>query len=244
VLFPKKMEQIQGKRILVVGATGGIGIHLIPLLRQSGARLFVAAKHADKLEGRLKLWGMDRHDGYACDVADPSSVRQLFEEVGKRWGGLDMLINLSGIGLIKPVDQLTEEAFEQVMRVNTFGAFYLTKWALEWMREQKQGLLLHVPGILGKAPMAGAAAYCASKYALVGMMQSIREELKRTSIRITLLYFGGVNTPFWDQLDLRVQRDKMIAPEEAARAIWFVCQQPHSGVVNEMVIQPFSHQVL
>lgn len=244
MLFRKKMENLQNKRVLVTGATGGIGMHLIPLLKQSGARLFVSAKHEDKLEASMKRWGMEQQDGYACDVADAHSVKQLFVQVKQKWNALDMLINLSGMGLIKPVEQLTEAAFEEVMRVNAFGAFYLTKSALELMREHKQGLLLHVPGILGKTPMAGATAYCASKYALVGMMQSIREELKRTAIRISLLYFGGVDTPFWDGLDLRVQREKLIRPEEAARAIWFACQQPHSGVVNEMVIQPFSHQVL
>jgi len=93
-------------------------------------------------------------------------------------------------------------------------------------------------------PMAGAAAYCAAKYGLVGMMQSIREEVKRTEIRFTNIYLGGVDSAFWDTIDLRVQRDKMIQSEEAARAIWFLCQQPASGVVSEMVLQPFNHQAI
>lgn len=74
--------------------------------------------------------------------------------------------------------------------------------------------------------MAGAAVYSASKYALVGMMQSIREELKRTEIRITNIYMGGVDTPFWDTIDLRVQREKIVRADEAAKAIWFLAQQP------------------
>ena len=93
-------------------------------------------------------------------------------------------------------------------------------------------------------PMAGAAAYSASKYGLVGMMQSIREEIKRTEIRITNLFLGGVDSPFWDTIDLRVQRDKMVMTDEAAKAIWFLCQQPVSGVVSEMVLQPFNHQAI
>ena len=92
--------------------------------------------------------------------------------------------------------------------------------------------------------MAGAAAYSASKYGLVGMMQSIREELKRTDIRITNLFMGGVDSPFWDTIDLRVQKDKMIRTQEAAKAIWFLCQQPASGVVSEMVLQPFNHKAI
>ena len=92
--------------------------------------------------------------------------------------------------------------------------------------------------------MSGAAAYAASKYGLNGMLKSLREELKRTQVRITNLYLGGVDTPFWDTIDLRVQREKFIVAKEAARSIWFLCQQPSSGVVSEMVIQPFNHQAI
>ena len=112
------------------------------------------------------------------------------------------------------------------------------------MKKTGKGLIINIPGVLGKQPMAGAAAYSASKYGLVGMMQSIREEIKRTEIRITNIYLGGVDSPFWDSIELRVQKEKMIRTEEAARAIWFLCQQPVSGVVSEMVLQPFNHQVI
>jgi short-subunit dehydrogenase len=112
------------------------------------------------------------------------------------------------------------------------------------MKASGKGLIINMPGVLGKVPMAGAAAYSASKYGLVGMMQSIREELKRTEIRITNIFLGGVDSPFWDTIDMRVQREKMIQAEEAARAIWFLCQQPRSGVVSEMVLQPFNHQAI
>ena len=108
----------------------------------------------------------------------------------------------------------------------------------------KTGIIINIPGVLGKVPMAGAAAYCASKYGLVGMMQSIREEVKRTEIRITNLYLGGVDSPFWDTIDIKVQREKLIQAEDAAKAIWFLCQQPDSGVLSEMVLQPFNHQAI
>ncbi len=105
-------------------------------------------------------------------------------------------------------------------------------------------MVINIPGVLGKTPMSGATAYAASKYGLNGMLKSVREELKRTDIRITNLYLGGVDSPFWDDIDLRVQRNKFITAKEAARAIWFLCQQPSSGVVSEMVIQPFNHQAI
>ena len=75
-------------------------------------------------------------------------------------------------------------------------------------------------------------------------MKSLREELKRTEIRITQLFLGGVDSPFWDTIDLKVQRDKMIIAEEAGKTIWYLCQQPANAVVSEMVIQPFNHQAI
>ena len=157
---------------------------------------------------------------------------------------LDILINAAGIGIIKPLENLTTDDFLKTMNSNLVGTFLLVKAFLPKMKEAKKGLIINIPGVLGKIPMAGAAAYCASKYGLLGMMQSIREEIKRTDIRITNIFMGGVDSSFWDTIDLRVQREKMIQAEEAAKAIWFLCQQPASGVISEMVLQPFNHQAI
>ena len=142
------------------------------------------------------------------------------------------------------MDTLTHEEFLTTLQANLVTPFLLMKAFLPAMKEVKKGLIINIPGVLGKVPMAGAAAYSASKYGLTGMMQSIREELKRTDIRITNLFLGGVDSAFWDNIDLRVQREKMIRAEEAAKSVWFLCQQPLSGVVSEMVLQPFNHQAI
>jgi NADP-dependent 3-hydroxy acid dehydrogenase YdfG len=148
------------------------------------------------------------------------------------------------VGIIKSIENLTLEDFNKSLQTNLVGTFLLVKTFLPGMKEVKKGLIINIPGVLGKVPMAGAAAYSASKYGIVGMMQSIREELKRTEIRITNIFMGGVDSPFWDTIDLKVQKEKMIREEEAARSIWFLCQQPASGVVSEMVLQPFNHQAI
>ena len=176
------------------------------------------------------------------DLADAHSVQLFIEKLPSI--SFDIFINAAGIGIIKPLDQLQSEEMQLSFQVNVLSIFGIVKSILPKMIEVKKGLIINIPGILGKTPMSGAAAYCASKYALVGMMQSIREELKRTEIRITQVYLGGVDSPFWDTINLRVQREKMIQAEEAAKSIWFLCQQPTSGVVSEMVLQPFNHQVI
>ena len=238
------MEIIKDKNILIVGATGGIGKATALLLKQSGANLFITSRNESKLAELSAELDLPRNQTFLLDITDANAVKNVAENIHQQIPAIDILINAAGIGIIKPIENLTEQDFMQTVQVNLAGAFYVVKNFIEPMKIAKKGLIINIPGILGKVPMAGAAAYCASKYALVGMMHSLREELKRTEIRITQLYLGGVDSPFWDTIDLRVQRDKMVVAEEAARAIWFLCQQPSSGVVSEMVLQPFNHQAI
>ena len=238
------MEKLNGKKVLVAGATGGIGQALVKLLKQSGAEVFVTGRNQEKLMALGEQTGIPQSHQSAADISHSTDVAALMEAVLHNMGAPDILVNAAGIGIIKPIEQLSEEDFMNSVQTNLLGTFLLVKSVLPSMKEAKKGLIINIPGVLGKVPMSGAAAYSASKYGIVGMMQSIREELKRTEIRITNLFLGGVDSPFWDTIDLKVQKEKMIREEEAARSIWFLCQQPASGVVSEMVLQPFNHQAI
>jgi short-subunit dehydrogenase len=238
------MEGIKGKNVLLIGATGGIGSKTAKLLASSGANLFLAGRNAEKLAEVADSINVPNTQYFALDIADAAQVQQLKEKFFTAFSSIDILVNAAGIGIIKSMDTLSEEEFMKTIHANLYAPFLLVKAFLPAMKELKKGLIINIPGVLGKVPMAGAAAYSASKYGLVGMMQSVREELKRTDIRITNLFLGGVDSAFWDMIDLRVQRDKMIQAEEAAKAIWFLCQQPLSAVVSEMVLQPFNHQAI
>lgn len=238
------MEKLNGKKIVVAGATGGIGEELVKLLVQSGADVFITGRKEEKLLVLAERFSIPSTHHQAADLSNAQEMEALSAAVLLHLGTPDILINAAGIGIIKPLEQLTIEDFNQSIQTNLVGTFLFVKSFLPAMKELKKGLIINIPGVLGKVPMAGAAAYSASKYGIVGMMQSIREELKRTEIRITNLFLGGVDSPFWDSIDLKVQKEKMIREEEAARSIWFLCQQPASGVVSEMVLQPFNHQAI
>lgn len=236
------MEQLKNKNVLLLGATGGIGSNLLKLLTNSGANVWMAGRQLDKLQALSQENQIPSDRILQVDLADAQAVQLFIDKIASI--SFDTFINAAGIGIIKPLDQLQVSEMQSSLQVNVLSIFEIVKAILPKMIEVKKGLIINIPGILGKTPMSGAAAYCASKYALVGMMQSIREELKRTEIRITQVYLGGVDSPFWDTINLRVQREKMIQAEEAAKSIWFLCQQPTSGVVSEMVLQPFNHQVI
>jgi NADP-dependent 3-hydroxy acid dehydrogenase YdfG len=239
------METLLNKIVLVVGGTGGIGAETCKLLHQSGAKVYVTGRNAESLDTICNSIGIPSENRFVVDLKDTDSIHQMVADIHSMTGAaIDILINAAGIGIIKSFESLTIQEFKDSLDVNLIGAFSLIQAVLPKMKEQKKGLIINIPGVLGKTPMAGAAAYAASKYGLNGMLKSLREELKRTEIRITNVYMGGVDSPFWDNIDLKVQRDKMIAVKEAAKTIWFLCQQPSSAVVSEMVIQPFNHQAI
>lgn len=238
------MESLKGKTVLITGATGGIGSKATHLLHAAGAVVYIAGRNSEKLHKLAAASSIPPERALIMDITNEQEVNRSVEFLLSRTPVIDIVINAAGIGILKNMELLSASDFTKTLQTNLFGAFYLMKAILPGMKTQKKGLIIHIPGVLGKVPMAGAAAYSASKYGLTGMMQSIREELKRTDIRITNLFLGGVDTGFWDNIDLRVQRDKMIVAEEAAKAIWFLCQQPLSAVVSEMVLQPFNHQAI
>jgi short-subunit dehydrogenase len=238
------METIKGKNVLLIGATGGIGSKTAKLLAQSGANLFLTGRNQEKLQALGSELKLNENQLFIGDLTKSDEVNRLKTRFFHCYTSIDVFINASGIGIIKSSDQLTEEEFLKTLTINLYAPFLLLKAFLPAMKEVKKGLIIHIPGVLGKVPMLGAAAYSASKYGLVGMTQSIREEVKRTDIRFTNIFMGGVDSEFWDNIDLRVQRDKMITTEEAAKAIWFLCQQPEHGVISEMVLQPFNHQAI
>jgi short-subunit dehydrogenase len=237
------MEKLKDKRVFIAGASGTIGMQVAKLLVGGGAKVYISGRNSDKLHTAIEFCGIPANQAYVMDISKEEEIKETTNKVLES-GPIDILINATGIGIIKPFENLTVNELQQSLQVNLVGPFSLIQAFLPGMKELKKGLIINLPGILGKTPMAGAVAYSASKYGLNGMMKSLREELKRTEIRITQLFIGGVDSAFWDTIDLRVQRDKMIVAEEAAKAIWFLCQQPSSGVVSEMVIQPFNHQVI
>jgi len=239
------MQKIQGKNILLVGATGGIGSETAKLLKNSGANLFLTStRYKTYLIDLGQSLGIPQNQLFQMDVRNFSEVQEVARQIHSQIPHLDILINASGIGIIKPIESLSSEEFQQSIEINLIGSFNVIKSFIEPMKLNRKGLIIHLPGVLGKTPMAGATAYAASKYGLNGMLKSLREELKRTDIRITNLYLGGTNTPFWDTIDLKVQKDKFVSSADAAMSLWFLCQQVDSGVVSEMVLQPFNHQAI
>ncbi len=226
-------------RVLITGAGSGIGKALALRLAERGNPLALSSRSAEKLESLEGLGSL-----FPADLTQPGAAEKLLADTVEALGGIDVVVHCAGVGLIKAAADTTDAEFTHVMNVNTRGTFLLAREACRVMALQKKGLFITIPGILGKAPMKNASAYVASKYAVTGMIKCFAQEYQRSGIRFSLLHFGGVDTPFWDQISLAVQREKMIPVETAVDHILHVLDTPSHLVLGEMVLQPESHQLV
>ena len=231
---------------MIVGAGRGIGRCCAELFSEAGASLVLASRdEAELLELEYKLSAKNNSKvlALASDACKAEDMQYLADEAVARFGRIDTLVYSAGMGILKPFGELRAGDLDALFDVNTRGAFHAFKAVLPVMERQKSGRVIAIPGILGRAPMANGAAYCAAKYALTGMVKCLALEYKRAGVKFSLMHFGGVDSSFWDNISMRVQRDKMLTIDAAASAVFFAATQPDEGVLGELILQPESHQL-
>ncbi len=237
---------LEGKTALIVGASRGIGRASAELFAKAGANVVVSARSETELmeaEYQLNAVGAEVL-ALAADASIEGDVKSLVDESIKRFGAIDYLVHAAGAGVLKPFGELSTVDLDVLFTANVKTAFNVLQAVLPTMAEKKFGRVVAIPGILGKAPMMQASAYCAAKYALTGMVKCLAQEYKRFGIRFSLMHFGGVDSNFWDDITMKVQRDKMLSIEAAANAVFFAATQSGEGVMAEVVLMPENHQLI
>lgn len=238
---------LEGKTVLIVGAGRGIGRCSAELFSQAGANVVIASRNeAELLELEYKLNSKGNTNVLAIetDASKEADVKNLVGKALAKFGSIDYLVHAAGLGILKPFGELTLQDFDRLINANVRTAFNVLQAVLPVMAEKKFGRVVAIPGILGKAPMMQASAYCAAKYALTGMIKCLKDEYKRFGIRFSLMHFGGVDSNFWDNITMKVQREKMLSLDAAARAVFFAATQEGEGVMSEIVLMPENHQLV
>ena len=244
-------ERIQARnpftmdKFLITGASSGIGRELALRLAARGAKLVLSGRSESKLaEVAAACTGTTAVETVASDITSPGAAEALVAKAGESMGGIDCVIHCAGIGLIKPAGETTDAEFSKVVNTNLRGTFLVAREACKVMAAQKRGLFITLPGILGKAVMKNAAAYIASKFGVTGLIKTFAQEYARSGVRFCLFFLGGVDSPFWDGINMAVQRDKMIPLPTAADLIMQAIDAPPHLVLAEVVLQPESHQLV
>jgi short-subunit dehydrogenase len=240
----KKYKVMHGKVVAIVGASGGIGSALAYKLAAQNTRLVLVGRNSERLHtlaSNISLQSDTQCITVSTDITNPEQVNDLMQRTISQFGQLDVLVNAAGAGILKQWNKLEPLDLDAMVAVNLKGSFYTMQAAGNVMKDQKHGHICNVVGILGKHTMPMAAAYCASKFGVVGFSKCMAEELRRYGIKVTLFYFGGVDTPFWDPVSLKVDRAKMLRPETAADAIVHALSVEPQAVPLEVNLQPDSH---
>ncbi|WP_312565524.1 SDR family oxidoreductase [Diaphorobacter sp.] len=188
--------RLDGRVVLVTGASSGLGQHFARLLASVGARIAVAARRADKLQGvvdDIAAAGGEAR-AFTLDVTDAASVRACLDAVGA-WGVPDVVINNAGITVTRPLLEQTEEDFDQVLDTNLKGCWLVaTEAARRMVAAGKGGAIVNVASILGERVAGGVAPYAISKAGVVQATKAMALELARHRIRVNALLPGYVVT--------------------------------------------------
>lgn len=238
---------LTGKVAVVTGGGSGIGRESARLLAAAGAEVVVAGRRAELLDTLVQEIIEAGGDALAVptDVTRAAAVEALYGRATETFGRVDIAVLAAGVGVLKPVLDLTEDEFDVMLLTNLKGTFLTAQAAARAMTAPSGGggTILTFPGVLGRAPMAMGAGYCAAKYGITGLTKAMALDLRRQNIRCTALHFGGVDSPFWDTITMRVQREKMLTVADAARAVLYAASQPPGAVLTDLVLQPESHQL-
>ncbi|WP_062469529.1 SDR family NAD(P)-dependent oxidoreductase [Variovorax boronicumulans] len=203
--------RLDGRLVLVTGASSGLGMHFAQLLANAGARVAVAARRADKLQTVVD--GITRSGGearaFSLDVGKSCSVRDCFDAVAA-WGVPDVVVNNAGITVTRALLDQTEEDFDSVMNTNLKGNWLVaTEGARRMVAAGKCGSIVNVASILGERVSGGVAPYAISKAGVIQATKVMALELARYGIRVNALMPGYVVTDFNREFLLSEAGDKL-----------------------------------
>jgi 3-oxoacyl-[acyl-carrier protein] reductase len=190
------MKVIRGKKALVTGAASGIGRSIALALAREGADLFLLDNNAEKLSSvvnEARAHGTEII-GRECDVSRPNEIGESVEALKKTWGRLDILINNAGVIYHGDTGKMTDTQWERLLGINLHAPLLFIRRLLPLLLEQSEAHILNVCSIYGLVPKRKIAAYQMSKYALVGLSQSLRCEYSPAGLGVTALCPGFVDT--------------------------------------------------
>ncbi len=193
--------QLDGARVLLTGASAGIGAALAPILVERGAVLAVTGRDETKLDavvGRCRDLG-GRVYAHLVDLADPDVTEPLAARVVEELGGVDVLVNNAAAPMRRRAQQLTVAELRTTMAVNFESPARLTMALLPGMLERDRGVIVNVSSFGGRAAIPAESAYCASKSALCGWSESLAMDLWHTGVDVRLIIPGAIATDIWDR---------------------------------------------
>jgi len=240
---------LDGKRALVTGGNSGMGAAIATVLADAGAKVAINyVVHPEAAQDLVKQIQERQGEALAiqADVSDPTAVVEMFEQIDRAWGGIDILINSAGIDGVRAFAwEADVAAWRKVIEVNLFGAFYCAQQALKRMVHQKCGVILNISSVHEIIAWSGYSAYTASKAGLGMMTQTLAQEAAPHGVRVLAVAPGAIRTPInraiWsDPASLRdllekIPLNRLGEPEDIARMVVVLVSDVASYVTGRTV---------
>jgi short-subunit dehydrogenase len=188
-----------GKVVVITGASSGIGEQSAEEFAKLHANVVLVSRNEEQLQKiatRLSKY-QTKTFVYACDVSDKDQVDKMGKTIIEKFGTIDVLVNNAGFGIYNTVEKTTTDELESQMSTNFLGMMYCTKTFLPQLLKQGSGHIVNVASVAGSIGIPGMAAYCASKFAMLGFSESLFHELKGTGVGVTVVSPIMVRTNFF-----------------------------------------------
>ena len=241
-------SNIEGKVVVITGASSGIGEATARHLADQGAKVVLGARRLDRLETLVK--DIEARGGaaraLATDVTSRGDVQALVDAAVEQFGRVDVLINNAGIMPLSPLANLAVDEWDRMIDVNVKGVLYGIAAALPHMIRQKSGHIINTSSVAGHLIFPASAVYSGTKFAVRAISEGLRQETKGHNIRTTILSPGAVKTELLDHIsDPDVQEANRtyvgavgIPADSYARMAAFAISQPDEVDVNEILFRP------
>jgi len=244
-------DSLMDKVAVITGASSGIGRATALALAARGARLSLLARSQEALSQVAEqaiAAGAGEALCHSCDVRDEVAVEQSIAATLERFGRLDILINSAGLSLNGEVDGYALEDWRTVIETNLTGMFLTCRAVLPQMKRQGAGEIINISSGAGRNGIKQMAAYCASKFGVIGFTESLALEVRNDNIRVSTLLPGSVATDF-SRVAKRQERDDAtdigysMTPEEVAFVIAAMLEQPRQAWTSEVVLRPLNTEL-
>ena len=234
------------KIVIITGGSSGLGRALANRIVPAGAHVALVARDKKKLETVKEELILLRKepdqiiDIFSCDVSDETATRKTFQEIAQSLGDPDILINSAGILREGYFEKIPSETFREVMEINFFGIIHAIQAVLPYFKKKRGGRIVNIASLGGKMGSFGYTAYCSAKFALVGLTETLRAELKPEKIILHLVCPGEFDSPMVDDLNTyRTHENKAVTQTVPVLSLDQVADEVMAGILkNRYLIIP------